>query len=583
MTQPRLFEGRTAVPGSLIVEGLSGIVVIETAPERGADALGLRICPEGPESEVTPAVADPLVRAARSLCHLDARVKRVLLAGREVHTRIPMGDPPPLPVRIATGSAEEYWRLRMPAAYLIRPVLLTPAPQDHLFPYQRAGALWLHDHNRAILADDMGLGKTLQAITALRKLITNGELAQALVLCPASLIGTWEDELTKWAPELGRLRVTPPASDRTRVWDLLRDRVHVLVANYEQVRNPPSSLRSRLVGLVIADEAHRIRNLSAAVTRGVMTLKSVRFWALTGTPIERDARDLATLLSVVEPKRFTPSDHALGPATLRAQARPYVLRRRKVEVLTDLPPVIDVKEPLDLTAEQRSAYRLAAAKAIAESPTGGQFLALINELRSICDLDPSSGRSCKIDRIGEILTDIRAAGEKAVVFSYLLEPLTILAHKLDARGVQHVRIDGTMEPDQRQAAVALFRQNPELTVLLASSRVGGEGLTLTEANHVVFLNEWWNPSSNDQARDRIVRIGQHRVVSVHRFMCRATIEETLDQILRRKASTFTDIIERLAQPTADASQEPVAGVLRQLQLAIRDQEAEASPSRHSAT
>ena len=329
---------------------------------------------------------------------------------------------------------------------------------------------------------------------------------------------------------------------------MVTGRCHVLLTNYEQLRTPPAILKSTAPDLIVADEAHRLRNRGARMTSGSFQLEPERFWALTGTPLERDLEDLATLLSLIAPKIFAPSDAKLHPSSLRSRARPYVLRRRKQEVLDELPPVRDTTEMLDLSAAQERAYRAAIAQ---HRRTGraGDELALLTRLQTLCDLDPETRESCKVERVLSLLDRIRQQQEKALVFSYRLAPLRELQRRVrdrwggDAAGL----VVGEMDNAARERAVARFRNDGRALALLTSSRVGAEGLTLVEANHVFLFNQWWNPSANDQARDRVVRIGQRRAVRVYRFCCRGTIEEALERILASKKDLFAETVERLAQ------------------------------------
>lgn len=449
---------------------------------------------------------------------------------------------------------------------LVRPLLLRPRKASlHLYSYQQEGVNWLTTRSAAILADDMGLGKTVQAIAAAEELFRAGSIRQALVVCPNSLLATWENELTRWAPDLTRVRLTPASKDRDRVWQALENRVHVLLTNYEQLRSPVTSLLEREVELIIADEAHRARNMHAAVTRGLCRLSFSRIWALTGTPIERDPSDLTTLLSIIDPGRHAPSDVLLGPGAIRSQARPFLLRRRKVDVLDDLPRVIENRQVLDLTPTQRRSYKRSIERFASRRDGQRHFLELLNMLLEICDADPTTGSSVKIERAVEILHDIARANEKAIVFSYLLKPLDRLQVLLSNVAVDVFRIDGSMPPEERESAIKGFREASDSGVLLASSRVGSEGLTLTEANHVIFLNEWWNPSSNDQARDRVVRIGQKRTVVVYRFRCRDTVEELLERVLTNKREMVREIVDVLSLPKPSQDD-----LIAQMQLHISD-------------
>ena len=460
-------------------------------------------------------------------------------------------------------TTADYRKLQLAIGELIRPLLLDPPDLDALYPFQRRGVEWLAGRSGGILADDMGLGKTVQVIAAMRLLFNRAALRSALVVCPKGLLATWEREFDRWAPELGVAVLTPPAPIREHAWKAVSGRRHVLLTNYEQLRDPPAILQRDAPDIIVADEAHRLRNRDARITSGSFRLARGRFWALTGTPLERNLDDLATLLSLVAPKRFSPGDGKLPPSSLRSRARPYVLRRRKEDVLEELPPVLDTTEVLELSVAQARAYRAAVTQHRRARGTGDE-LALLTRLQTVCDLDPESGRSSKVERILQLLERIRAQNERAVVFSHRIEPLRELQRRIAGRWGPEAAmlLIGEMENDERDRAVTHFRRNAQALALLASSRVGGEGLTLVEANHVFLFNQWWNPSANDQARDRVVRIGQRRKVRVHRFCCRDTIEEALERILASKRELFADAVERLAEGDSTAWN----GVLREVGL-----------------
>jgi SNF2 family DNA or RNA helicase len=457
-----------------------------------------------------------------------------------------------------------YVLARATAAQYVVPLLLEPPRSLPLFPYQIDGVKWLCSKRRAILADDMGLGKTLQAIVATRQLFFSNSIGSVLVVCPKSLIANWEFEITKWVPDLIHIRMVPCAAISEKAWEKVLGSAHILITTYEQMRVPAQLLRDRGVDLLIADEAHRIRNQTSLTANGIRAVKAPRFWALTGTPIERDTFDLATILSILSPKSCSPADAKLSLALVRSNARPFVLRRLKSEVLKELPPVIENREVLELTTRQRRAYNVALetfTKAIGDQ----QMLALITRLRGICDYEPDTRESAKAVRILEILSDIQTAGEKAIVFSHLTEPLQLMRSFLRRKfGDNSIRmLLGQQSMEERQSSVTDFKSLVDVRFLLASSRVGGEGLTLTEANNVIFFNEWWNPSSNDQARDRVVRLGQKKGVFVYTFVCRNTIEETLLDILTNKRATFDDVVNNLAEKTiTDAGMAAVKAELR---------------------
>ena len=507
----------------------------------------------GKGNETEEVVAGARARRARAWANdLDVTIAARLTSGDDVHVSLPVH--PPRVGRPYADTVENYRRLRLGVGDLVRPWLLdheelVPPPLATLYPFQRRGVAWLLGKpSGAILADDMGLGKTIQAIAALRLLFNRAKLRHALVLCPKSLITNWEAEFQQWAPELGVVALCPPAGVREAAWRILAHRRHVILTNYEQMREPPEILRNAPPDLMIADEAHRLRKRTSKLAAGVRQLSPKRFWALSGTPLERNTDDLATLLSLVAPARFSARDARLHPSSLRAQARPYVLRRRKREVLDQLPPVQDTTERLNLAPQQQRAYRR-TIRDLRRAVGHGNELALLTRLRQICDVDPESGASSKVDRIVELLLRVHGQTEKGVVFAYLLEPLRNIENRLARRlgaGASRLLI-GDMDIEQRARAVRDFREDESVAVLLASTRVGGEGLTLVEASHVFLLDQWWNPSSNNQAIDRVVRIGQQKPVRIYRFCCRHTIEERLETILHAKRALFESTVERLAE------------------------------------
>ena len=410
-----------------------------------------------------------------------------------------------------------------------------------LYPFQRIGVARLLRSRRLLFADDMGLGKTIQAAAAIRSLIASGRIRCALVVAPATLVPNWIGELKKWTPELVVARGSPARQVRNRDWGLLADQCHVVVTNYEDIRGSITSGNNPAIDLLILDEAHRLKNWHSLTSRATRRIDSGMTWALTGTPLERDSEDFANLLAFLDRDAFTTADAALPHAVLRSRAARFILRRQKTDVMKELPAVVRRHEHLAMHGNQAVAYRRALA-----SQESSNSLADFNRLRTVCDHDPGSGESVKIDRIVEIIHQVQDASEKAIVFSYLIEPLRLIRPKLRAVAIGCEFLVGSMDTVERERAIQRFKQG-DAVVLLASMRVASEGLTLVEANHVVFVNRWWNPSLNQQATDRAVRIGQQRTVFVYSFTVEGTIEEDLDRILESKEQLFEDLIGQLGR------------------------------------
>jgi SNF2 family DNA or RNA helicase len=422
-------------------------------------------------------------------------------------------------------------------------ILPTPGTSD-LYPFQVEGVRWLLASNNRLLADDMGLGKTVQTIIAIRLGFSEQLFKSVLILCPKSLVLNWLAEFRKWAPELISLALAPSERSAEEVWGKALDNSHVAIANYEQVRGACLAMKQRQFDLVVADEAHRLRNASSQVSQSFRLLRRDRFWALTGTPIERDLRDLATLMSLLDEKRFSIADANTASSALREKAKPYILRRTKESVLKDLPDVMSSQELLSLHPLQLKTYRQVQSGYGCNGERITNALHKLGELRRVCDFDPVSRTSAKLERIHEELLDIKNLGEKALIFSYVREPLDAL-YTMTQSTLNSVLIDGRMSGTDRETALRRFKTDPNVTALYASSKVASEGLTIVEANHVFFINRWWNPSSNAQARDRVNRIGQKRIVFIHEYVCVGTIEEAIQKLLRSKNAIYDEVIGRI--------------------------------------
>lgn len=449
-------------------------------------------------------------------------------------------------------AGKEHKRERMLDRVL--PLLLPFHVEDGLYRYQRSGVAWLLRHESAILADDMGLGKTVQVIAAVRRLYRHNRIGSCLVVAPRTLIPNWIAEVGAWAPELlvERLRFENRRFSRAD-WRAARTRSHVLVASYEDLRGLWDELEGQPPDLIVADEAHRLRKSESLAHQAMRRTRPPRLWALTGTPVERNADDLAGLLSLIAPSRFAVDDSRLGLTALRARARPFLLRRTKSDALPDVPTAREHIEHIDLHPAQRRAYR--AAMAAAQASSGSSHLKQFNTLRSICDMDIATGASSKLDRAEQLIDRAREVSRKTVVFSYLLEPLRELKRRLRTRnGGTSELLVGEQSVAERNDIINRFKRDPSCHALLASMRVGGEGLTLTEATQVIFINRWWNPSANAQAVDRVVRIGQTEPVDVYYLVSADTVEDRLEPLLARKKMTFAQLVDALRRDPATAQE-----------------------------
>lgn len=415
--------------------------------------------------------------------------------------------------------------------------------QGRLMPFQEEGAAWLCQTQRAVLADEMGLGKTAQAISALHGLIQRGDAyLPFLVICPKSLLLTWMKEFRIWAPDLAISLLLPSQSASEFVWRERPMRAHGVVTSYEQLRQHGKRMATTNYSVVVCDEAHRLRNHTSALHKSLRKLDSRKLWLLTGTPIERDAGDFLNLLSLLEPTRFSRRLVDIPDVSIRSMASPYILRRERDTVLDQLPEHSTTEELLSLTDAQSARY-----KELLREPDPNA-LSKLQRLLALCDLDPVSGASSKIDRLLEILSEVRARGQKAIVFSHKLAPLHVLEDRI-AESSDEQRsyfLSGKISLGARESIIGQWRSDPR-GVLLASLQVAGEGLTLTEANWVIFLNQWWNPSSNAQARDRVRRIGQSQSTFEIVLRTVGTVEERVHELIQTKELTAERVVGLLRE------------------------------------
>lgn len=433
------------------------------------------------------------------------------------------------------------------------PLLTRRRSRWPLYQYQRDGVNRLVASNRCLLADDMGLGKTLQVIVATARLLEHEGCRRVLVVAPTSVLDTWRSEFARWAPMVA-VRMADGTNATTmfrKCWNV----AHVMLTNYEQMRTPPSVVVRRVPEILVLDEAHRIKNWDAQVSIGMRSLCPRRIWALTGTPLEKGKIDLVGLMSFLEPNKFGRQDRDLPSWLLRAKTRPYALRREKTDVMSDLPAITYRKESVRLRGAQARAYQ----QSVEESASEKDVLAALRRLQTLCDYDPETGVSAKLDRVQEILTTICGhRGEKAIVFSYLLHPLELLKQRLATTDVPSAGVyQGSLTTRERTDMLDRYRRL-QPGVLLASMRAAGEGLTLTEANHVLLINRWWNPSANEQAIDRVHRIGQRLPVTVYYFEAVGTVDERLSDLLRSKERLFDEVVARLAVGRPDTGEADAA-------------------------
>ena len=421
------------------------------------------------------------------------------------------------------------------------------------FPFQFEGVAFLYPRQAAVLADEMGLGKTMQTITAIRLLLRRGELQSVLLVCPKPLVTNWQREFSIWAPEVPVMVVEGDQAKRTWQWSL--PGVPLRIANYELVLRDRKLLTGPMPGdssedsspgayfdLVVLDESQRIKNRFSSTNEVIRSIPRKRNWALTGTPVENSADDLLGIFEFVAPGFLSAE---MKPRSMGRTISDYVLRRTKDQVLRDLPPKMIHDEPLELMPEQRESYRLAEEEGVLRltelgaAATIRHVFELVLRLKQICNFDPATGASTKLERLEANLDEVAGSGRKAIVFSQWVVTLRRLAKQLERFGP--LEYHGQVPQRRRDGIIARFREDDSRHVLLMSYGAGGVGLNLQFVNYVFLFDRWWNPAVEDQAINRAHRIGVDGPVTVTRYLMLETIEERIDRVLQEKRDLF-DVI-----------------------------------------
>ena len=482
-------------------------------------------------------------------------------------------------VREWTGIQAGPWleetleKLRSPGASSAVPGL-----RAELRPYQSCGVRWLNFVTGlglgACLADDMGLGKTIQVLGALlqwRK--ANPLAAPALLVLPASLLGNWMAEASRFSPSLRLLALHPsvcqPGAPAAAEKASALDKTDIVLTTYGML-GKQGWLAERDWSYIILDEAQAIKNPGTKQARSVKALRGTRRIALTGTPVENSLGDLWSLFDFLNPgllgtgaeftrhtKKIARGEGGFGP--LRRLVRPYILRRLKSDksVIADLPDKTEVRAFCALTKRQAALYEQSVAelKEKLETVTAiqrrGIVLAFLMRFKQICnhpaqwlgsgDYEPSN--SGKFQRLAGLCEEIAARQEKVLVFTQFKEITAALEHFLAAQFRRPgLVLHGETSVKARQSLVERFQQEEGPPFFILSLKAGGTGLTLTEASHVIHFDRWWNPAVENQATDRAYRIGQKKNVLVHKFVCRGTVEEKIDQMLIDKRELASGVL-----------------------------------------
>jgi SNF2 family DNA or RNA helicase len=433
--------------------------------------------------------------------------------------------------------------------YLLQPALETLlVEQDlhfpfHPFPYQMQGVAFLFPRVSAMLADEMGLGKTMQAITGIRLLIHSGNVTNVLLVCPKPLVSNWQREFALWAPELPIAIIEGDAAKRQWQWE--NADCPVKIANYESLCRDKDLVcdGKHQFDLVVLDESQRIKNKSSTTAQVVRSLTRARSWALTGTPVENSPDDLLGIFEFVAPGQL---HKEMKPKAMGKAAGDYILRRTKDLVLTEMPPKLYRDANLELSPEQAETYRRAEDEGVlqlsdmGESATIQHVFELVLRLKQICNADPATGASSKIDRLEADMEEIAASGHKAILFSQWVNTLDVLKERLGRFGI--LEYHGRIPHRQREGVIQQFKEDPSKHLILMSYGAGSVGLNLQFCRYVFLFDRWWNPAVEDQAINRAHRIGAAGTVTVTRFISVNTIEERINQVLEEKRELFDTIL-----------------------------------------
>jgi superfamily II DNA or RNA helicase len=435
--------------------------------------------------------------------------------------------------------------LQPPLNFAFTEVLDLPS---ELRQYQYEGVRFLADAEAALLGDDMGTGKTVQAAVALRILFQKGRVRSALVVCPLAVLSVWQQHLQDWAPVISLVTVRGTRAERRALWST---QSHVHLTTYETVREDTDSLDepgpTGRFDLVIADEIQRIKNPDAAVSRAMRELAAPRRWGLSGTPLENRLEDLVAIFAFLKPGLLRRGVE--NPGSVRTKIAPFFLRRTKDVLKSELPEKVPSTIWLDLQGAQRRAYEVAEREGVVELGKQGarvtvtHVLALLGKLKEICNFDPPTGQSAKLETLKELLDPALSQGTKALVFSQFVRwGVSRIAAALP-REEGALEYTGALSEHARRSVLEKFSADPSHKVLVCTHAAAGLGIDLTAANYVFHFDHWWNPAREDQATSRAHRFGQKKSqVFVYHLWVRGTVEERVYRKLQQKRAEFDEVI-----------------------------------------
>ena len=447
-----------------------------------------------------------------------------------------------------------------------------------LRPYQVRGYSWLSFLRRwglgACLADDMGLGKTIQTLALIQRDRRLGEERPVLLICPTSVINNWRKEADRFVPDLPVMVHHGAGRIRDESFTAEAGRHAIVISSYGLLHRDIDLFRKMSWSGIVLDEAQNVKNAGTRQSMAARSIGADYRVALTGTPVENNVGDLWAIMEFLNPgflgsqsefrrEFFVPiqtEGDSAAKERLRRITGPFILRRLKTDetIISDLPEKLESRVFCSLTREQASLYAAALKETerILEGAEGierrGAVLGALSRLKQICnhpaqflgDNSAIAGRSGKLERLTEMLEEVIEVGDRALIFSQFAEMGQIIQrHVQETFGLETLFLHGRVPKNRRDRMVERFQDDgggPRIFVL--SLRAGGTGLNLTSSNHVFHFDRWWNPAVEDQATDRVFRIGQSRNVHVYKFICAGTLEDTIDEMIERKKEIAESVV-----------------------------------------
>ena len=439
--------------------------------------------------------------------------------------------------------------------------------------YQVTGVKWLYNIYKCelggILADEMGLGKSIQFIYLLKEVIKENKDAKILIVCPTSLVYNWQKEFEKFGQDVS-IKVMYGHKEK-RHNELNNIKENVIITSYGLIREDEEYYNKLDFEVMAIDEAQSIKNATTGITKCVKKINAKVKFALTGTPLENNVTELWSIFDYIMPGYLTnlkdfntkygikdidqKSTKAL--IDLQKQIAPFILRRKKSDVLTELPPKIENNIFIDLNEKQKSVYAMEVKKTRKEmdeiiekegyDKARFKILQLFTKLRQLC-IDPKivyenyTGESSKITEVTKVCKEVIANGHKILLFSSFKTAIDILNREFTNEGISTYVIDGSVGAKKRNELVEKFN-NDDTNCFLITIKSGGTGLNLTSADVVIHLDLWWNPQVENQATDRAHRIGQKNIVEVIKLICKGTIEEKILELQNKKKLLADTLIE----------------------------------------